>query len=75
MLLGTDLGQGTLRVMLDYSTPTYRDCSIGTYLYAKLPSLGVHTLVFAEQESQAHAAYLTKMGFVQKGGAYIKALD
>ena len=75
VLLGTDLGQGTLRVMLDYSTPTYRDCSIGTYLYAKLPSLGVHTLVFAEQESQAHAAYLTKMGFVQKGGAYIKALD
>ena len=75
VLLGNDSGPGTVNVLLDYSTPTYRDCSIGTYLYAKLPSLGVHTLVFAEQESQAHAAYLTKMGFVQKGGAYIKALD
>ena len=75
MLLGTESGQGTLQVLLDYSTPTYRDCSIGTYLYSKLPSRGVHTLIFSEKESQAHAAYLTKMGFVKKGGAYIKNLS
>lgn len=75
VLLGTDMGQGTLRVLLDYSTPTYRDCSIGAYLYARLPSKGVHTLVFSDQASQAHGAYLTKMGFVQKSGAYIKLLD
>lgn len=75
VLLGTDSGQGTLQVVLDYSTPTYRDCSIGTYLYSKLPSKGIHTLVFAEAESQAHTAYLTKMGFIKENGVYTKKLD
>ena len=75
VLLGTDDGQGTLTVLLDYSTPTYRDCSIGAYLYPKLPSRGIHTLVFGEGGSQAHAAYLTKMGFVKENGAYVKRLD
>ena len=75
LLLGTAVGQGTLKVTLDYSTPTYRDCSIGTYLYAKLPSKGVHTLLFAGEESKAHAAYLSKMGFVKENGAYVKRLD
>ena len=74
VLLGTDSGQGTLQVLLDYSIPTYRDCSIGTYLYSRLPSRGVHTLVFSGKESQAHAAYLTKMGFAKKDGAYVKNL-
>lgn len=74
VLLGTGSGQGTLQVLLDYSTPTYRDCSIGAYLYSKLPSKGIHTLVFAGNGSQAHAAYLTKMGFVKEGDAYIKNL-
>lgn len=40
VLLGNDNGQGTLQVLLDYSTPTYRDCSVGAYLYSKLPSKG-----------------------------------
>lgn len=74
LLLGTEVEQGTLKVALDYSTPTYRDCSIGTYLYGKLPSKGVHTLIF-EGGSKAHAAYLTKMGFTKENGAYVKRLD
>lgn len=74
VLLGTDDGQGTLQVLLDYSTPTYRDCSIGAYLYSKLPAKGIHTLIFAGQETQAHAAYLTKMGFVKENGVYRKSL-
>ena len=75
VLLGTDGGEGTLRVLLDYSTPAYRDCSIGAYLYSKLPAKGVHTLLFAEEGSQAHRAYLEKMGFVKEDGVYIKKLD
>lgn len=75
LLLGTDRGQGMLNVRLDYSTPTYRDCSIGAYLYTKLPSKGVHTLVFEGEGSEAHAAYLTKMGFTKENGAYVKHLD
>ena len=74
VLLGRDSGQGTLQVLLDYSTPTYRDCSIGAYLYARLPSKGFRTLVFTGEETPAHAAYLTKMGFVKRDGAYVKEL-
>ena len=66
LLLGIDGGQGTLQVLLDYS--------IGGYLYDRLPSRGVRTLVFAGRASQAHRAYLTKMGFVQKDGTYVKNL-
>ena len=75
ILLGTVAGQGTLKVTLDYSTPAYRDCSIGAYLYAKLPSRGIHTLVFTGDGSQEHTAYLTKMGFAKENGVYIKHLD
>lgn len=75
ILLGTDTGDGTLQVVLDYSTPTYRDCSIGSYLYTRLPSRGIHTLTFAEDGSPAHIAYLTKMGFGKENDVYIKHLD
>lgn len=74
VLLGTDDGEGTLRVLLDYSTPTYRDCSIGAYLYAELPARGIRTLVYSGKETTAHAAYLTKMGFIKEKGNYIKHL-
>lgn len=75
VLLGTSSGQGTLQVLLDYSTPTYRDCSIGAYLYSRLPSRGINTLVFTGKASKAHIAYLAKMGFTEKHGAYIKHLS
>lgn len=74
ILLAEETEPGSLRVALDYSTPTYRDCSIGAYLYARLPAQGVHTLIFREETSQAHEAYLLKMGFVREEGAYIKRL-
>ena len=75
LLLGTEVAQGTLSVKLDYSTPTYRDCSIGAYLYGKLPTKGVQTLIFGEEESKAHAAYLTRMGFSRENGVFVKHLD
>ena len=74
VLLGTERAPGTLQVTLDYSTPTYRDCSIGSYLYSKLPSKGIDTLVFPGNGSQAHAAYLAKMGFLEENGVYMKKL-
>ena len=75
VLLGIERAPGTLQVTLDYSTPTYRDCSIGAYLYGKLPSKGVQTLIFGEEESKAHAAYLTRVGFARENGVFVKHLD
>lgn len=75
VLLGTEDGQGTLKVTLDYSTPTYRDCSIGAYLYTELPSKGIHALIFSGNIPQTHAVYLKKMGFIEENSVYTKILD
>ena len=50
VLLGKEENSGVIDIEIDYSIPTYRDCSVGTYLYSKLKSKGIHTLEFAQQE-------------------------
>lgn len=73
ILLGKKTDEETMDIVLDYSTPTYRDCSVGKYLYAKLPNLGIHKLVFTGIAGK-HEPYLQKMGFVKEDGAYVKHL-
>ena len=72
VLIGTQQGT-TLQVQLDYSSPKYRDCSAGRFLYSRLRSFGV-TKVTAETEHPAHAQYLKKMGFFPQNGIYTKTL-
>ncbi len=74
LLLGKNNGNGTLDIALDYSTPAYRDTSVGVYLYSKLPSMGIKTLQFAQSSAESHTAYLTKMGFVKENGVYRKTI-
>lgn len=73
LMMGRDLGNGTLEVFLDYTTSQYRDCSIGRYLYRQLPGQGLAALVISSP-SQAHEAYLKKMGFYPEEGGYRKEL-
>lgn len=73
LLLGKESRKGELEVILDYSTPTYRDCSVGNYLYSQLSTKGIHSLVYAGK-SQKHEPYLKKMGFVKENEKYIKNL-
>lgn len=73
VLLGHRVADGTAEILLDYSTPVYRDCSVGAYLYAKLPSRGVRRLVYRGTEEK-HVSYLKKMGFVSQNGIYVKEL-
>lgn len=73
VLLGTKKAAGELELMLDYSTPVYRDCSVGKFLYAKLAEQGYKKLV-CTQPKEEHKSYLTKMGFVNENGVYVKAL-
>ena len=72
-MLGNRQKDGTLEVLLDYSTPAYRDCSVGEYLYSKLQKQGIRKLVFSGNE-ESHEAYLRKMGFVRENGVYAKKL-
>ena len=71
ILLGKKRENGAVEILLDYSTPEYRDCSVGKYLYSRLPELGIRSLLFS-QEPQKHEAYLKKMGFARENGVYVK---
>lgn len=73
VLLGKWQEEGVLEILLDYSTPEYRDCSVGKYLYSVLARKGVHSLVFSGDDPK-HEAYLEKMGFRKENGVYRKAL-
>lgn len=73
LLIGRTLEQSSLEVFLDYSTPQYRDCSVGQYLYQQLAERGCRRLM-VPTASQVHGAYLKKMGFIQENGRYVKDL-
>lgn len=73
ILTGKTLEEGVLEVALDYSTPQYRDCSVGQYLYRQLAERGYRTLV-VPTALESHVGYLTKMGFIQQGERYVKDL-
>ena len=75
VLLGRKSEDGTLDIALDYSTPTYRDCSVAQYLHAKLPANGFHTLLSSQSKTKGHISYLTKMGFTETKGVYMKKLS
>lgn len=74
LLLGKTSENGTLDIIVDYTTPVYRDCSVGKYLYAKLPEQGIRKLTYSGN-SQKHAEYLLKMGFIPENGRYEKTLQ
>lgn len=73
ILLGKKTGDGTMEVILDYATPVYRDCSVGTYLYSRLKEKGIHRMTCA-RAGEKHETYLKKMGFVLRNGTFIKEL-
>ncbi|MCR4901398.1 MAG: hypothetical protein K6A23_00950 [Butyrivibrio sp.] len=62
-----------LNILLDYSIPEYRDFSIGSFIFSKLPHDGIRTVIFSGDDSN-HKAYLKKTGFVKSGSEYIKNL-
>lgn len=73
LMLGKASEKGVLDIVLDYSTPTYRDCSVGAYLYSKLPEYGVQKLVYTGN-IEKHEEYLVKMGFTSANGIFEKTL-
>ena len=64
--------ENEFEILLDYSTPAFRDCSVGTFLYDKLPGFGITRLTCAVDVSE-HVKYMEKIGFVRDGsGLYVK---
>ena len=55
-----------LSVSLDYTTPAYRDCSAGKFLYNYLKDKGIKK-IYAQTKIPSHEKYLRKMGFTPDG--------
>ncbi len=73
ILVGIDRAGGGLDVLLDYSCPSHRDCSVGNYLYSRLAERGIPAL-YAQSGVAKHVQYLKRMGFVCADGGYSKTL-
>ena len=59
-------------ILVDYTTPTFRDCSVGEYLYGQLSTYGI-TQLFCTENNPEHVQYMEKMGFTrQENQVYIK---
>ena len=73
LVLGTEAGDA-LDVVLDYTIPAYRDCSVAAFLYPALAERGYSSLRFARAGAVSHMVYLHKMGFAEQQGALVKKL-
>lgn len=72
-LIGNRIEADTIDVIVDYSTPKYRDTSLGKYLYEELSKRGIRKLRFAVS-SVDHEGYMKKMGFTSTVDGFIKEL-
>ena len=70
VLLGKKQDDGSLRILVDYSTPKYRDASVGRFMYKKLLSNGQYTRLEFADPSEKHEKYLKTMGFIKDGSLY-----
>lgn len=71
--IGTE-SEGVMDVLLDYTTPVYRDCSVAAYLYDSLKKQGTKVMRYGEKLTEAHRAFLEKMGYVKDNEAYVVKL-
>lgn len=74
IFIGDRIGQDEIGILLDYTTPPYRDTSAGRFLYSRLREQGTAKLVFAARAPR-HVAYMEKVGY-RKGsdGSYVLTL-
>ena len=70
ILLGRE-ADGVLNVGLDYSTPAYRDCSVGEFMLEKLQR--PLRICYGDAEEE-HLPYLKNLGFTEKDGVWEKQL-
>lgn len=73
IFLGKKEADGVLSVNMDYTTPVYRDCSVGRFLYSRLKEEGFKKVICSEVH-EAHKSYIGKMGFCEENGVYVKEL-
>ncbi len=61
-----------LELLVDYSTPSFRDCSLGKFVYDKLLNeYGYGKLIYTGN-IEKHTAYLNKVGFENVDGRFVR---
>nr|MCR5585337.1 hypothetical protein [Lachnospiraceae bacterium] len=73
-LAGITLGRSNgneFLLLTDYSTPQYRDCKLGSFVYEKLNEMGYSKLCY-DGNNEIHKEYLKKMGFHEENGNLVK---
>lgn len=73
MIVGEET-DGTFRILIDYSTPEYRDCSVGLFIYSQLFSKNIKEVIYAQELVEVHREYMMKIGFEKVNNEYIKKL-
>ena len=71
LFLARAAGEREIEVLLDYTTPVYRDASAGTYLHEQLRQLGYRTVTF-KGNAPKHVEYMEKIGYRKNSrGEYV----
>ncbi len=66
LFIANHYNENTLKVALDYVTPTYRDFKVGNYIHHQLVAYFKdkgYTQLLCETENKNHIHYLEKMGY------------
>lgn len=69
--LGKKDEDGEVVVLLDYSTPAYRDCSVGKYLYSQMEKSGIKKLTYKGNWEKT-TTFLDTVGCIKENGIYVK---
>ena len=70
LMMGHRQPDGSLDISLDYTTPKYRDASVGRFLYPHLLGEEGFTALELRHASEKHEKYLRKVGFRKTGDCY-----
>lgn len=70
LTMGRRTVEGALELLLDYTTPKYRDASVGRFLYPHLLGEEGFTALECRKAVPSHEKYLKKVGFRREGDCY-----
>jgi hypothetical protein len=74
MLMGKQT-ERYLDISLDYAAPAFRDMSIGSYVYSRLPEYNINRVRFSKRLTDTHRGYLEKMGYKEKDNVWMLTVE
>lgn len=75
IMIGKMIDGTTFDIEIDYTIPTYRDCSVGMYLYKYLEEKWFASAFTYSKENPNHTKYLLSVGFTKEGDKYIRRVE